>query len=988
MEILKRKGFVQKIIITLIVLIMFNFVVPNYAMAADQFGWGWGGGSLVSPICEFVCWVGDSIIGFLQNRFLPNSPSIVTTAHPIDLIIQSLEDEENYIQNSIDSQSGLSENERLELEREKAEATYEKLKYQEIKEEYNDLYNGRYRWWIFEAPETQGAHDYRQNLRRELLDKYGLDSVILEEQSVANIFYGPLTIFSNLVPALDINFINPELSYGGVKNINYGQSLGHIYVKSYVMNENKKDPQDAGNIAKSLQREIASWYNALRNLAIVFLLSVLIYIAIRIILSSAAGETAKYKSMLKDWLIALCILFFMHYFMAFLLKSTEMITQFFTSNTSNQMYVDGFMSELRNKIPAESDALDQWADTVMYFTLVCYTLMFTWRYLKRVVYLAFLTMVSPLVAFTYPIDKIKDGSAQAFNKWFKEYLFNILIQPVHLLLYTVLITSAKDLANTNIFYSLVALGFMLEAEKIVKDFFGFQAQRGESTGAAITGGAIFAATVGLVQKGLGFLPEGDGGKGDKSKPRHSSRQKDVKASKRVENAWIPDNNGETPTGNQPRTRQEEGGAATGGTGGTQARESRNEGTAGIQYGDLRNRALSARVNPIMPLIETEGGPVIGDHTVLMNENDYFTDGDNFPVSYSMNSNSIIDETSQNNSNATNILGGNVPGSIQNATIQNATIQNATISQGANIHGQGANLQGQSTSRVSQTGGTQGGSQTGNAVRAGSTVGINQSSQGTQQGNEEDQDNETNSNNRSFWRGLKFVAKEEFSRNNLRKGAKKALRLGLMGAGAATLGTMRLGAGLAGNGTDDVVKYTGMGLGLGAMAGKKGYGLIQEAYHDDKRRLETFNEGYYGEKYQDEYYGPKLDKEYKNDPEVRKHYQMYYGDDWDTALNNAIELRKMGITDQDDIDIALQKVRSGENENLSLEQVASIIGLYKAYSRKDLEDKKYQNIIYNNALSSMTNGNKQAAERIVNAVMKSRNAHGRFVMPNDDEEENS
>ena len=260
-----------------------------------------------------------------NNRF--STKQIVTTAHPIDLIIQSLEDEENYIQESIDNQSGLSEDERIKLESEKAKATYEKLKYQGIKEEYNDLYNGPFRWWIFEIGGGGEAGElHRQSLRSDLLDKYGLDSVILEEQSVANIFYGPLTIFSNLVPALDVNFINPELSYGGVKDINYGQSFGHIYVKSYVMNENKKDPQDAGNIAKSLQREIASWYNALRNLAIVLLLSVLIYIAIRIILSSAAGETAKYKSMLKDWLIALCILFFMHYFMAFLLKSTEMIT--------------------------------------------------------------------------------------------------------------------------------------------------------------------------------------------------------------------------------------------------------------------------------------------------------------------------------------------------------------------------------------------------------------------------------------------------------------------------------------------------------------------------------------------------------------------------------------------------------------------------------------------------------------------------------------
>ena len=47
-------------------------------------------------------------------------------------------------------------------------------------------------------------------------------------------------------------------------------------------------------------------------------------------------------------------------------------------------------------------------------------------------------MIAPFVALTYPIDKLNDGQAQGFNKWLKEYIFNLLIQPMHLLLYTIL----------------------------------------------------------------------------------------------------------------------------------------------------------------------------------------------------------------------------------------------------------------------------------------------------------------------------------------------------------------------------------------------------------------------------------------------------------------------------------------------------------------------------------------------------------------------
>ena len=61
--------------------------------------------------------------------------------------------------------------------------------------------------------------------------------------------------------------------------------------------------------------------------------------------------------------------------------------------------------------------------------------------------MAFLTIIAPLVAMTYPIDKITDGKAQAFNMWLKEYIYNALIQPFHLIIYTVMVGTAMDLVE-------------------------------------------------------------------------------------------------------------------------------------------------------------------------------------------------------------------------------------------------------------------------------------------------------------------------------------------------------------------------------------------------------------------------------------------------------------------------------------------------------------------------------------------------------------
>lgn len=104
----------------------------------------------------------------------------------------------------------------------------------------------------------------------------------------------PELIFGNKVELLSIDFI------GGTDGEDENQ---------YIL---KTD----GNAIGKLRQIIASWYVTLRTIAIVGLLSVLIYIGIRIIISSTSQDKAKYKQRLVDWIVAFCLLFFMHYIMA------------------------------------------------------------------------------------------------------------------------------------------------------------------------------------------------------------------------------------------------------------------------------------------------------------------------------------------------------------------------------------------------------------------------------------------------------------------------------------------------------------------------------------------------------------------------------------------------------------------------------------------------------------------------------------------------
>lgn len=49
------------------------------------------------------------------------------------------------------------------------------------------------------------------------------------------------------------------------------------------------------------------------------------YVGIRITLSSISSDKAKYKQMLMDWTVALCLVFLMHYIMAFSVTINEKI---------------------------------------------------------------------------------------------------------------------------------------------------------------------------------------------------------------------------------------------------------------------------------------------------------------------------------------------------------------------------------------------------------------------------------------------------------------------------------------------------------------------------------------------------------------------------------------------------------------------------------------------------------------------------------------
>ena len=92
--------------------------------------------------------------------------------------------------------------------------------------------------------------------------------------------------------------------------------------------------------ASILQETVSSWYYNLRNLALVILLVILVYIGIRIVLSSTAPEKAKYKQMIMNWVVAICILFLLHIIMITILTISENIVEGLKSSCVDSVVVN------------------------------------------------------------------------------------------------------------------------------------------------------------------------------------------------------------------------------------------------------------------------------------------------------------------------------------------------------------------------------------------------------------------------------------------------------------------------------------------------------------------------------------------------------------------------------------------------------------------------------------------------------------------------
>lgn len=278
-------------------------------------------------------------------------------------------------------------------------------------------------------------------------------------------------IFNN-VPLLDINFFSFENAAG--------QTLNH------------------NSVIFKVREVIAQWYYTLRVVSIILMLIILIYNAIKAMLTTVAADKAEAKKKFVDWLVGFAVVFFIHYFMIGVVSINNNLVNFFKPENittsqgadSNGSITQSNEESLYEQIRIQAydmSATTGWTGTFMYMAMVIYLCIFIFMYIKRLFILALLTVISPLVGVLYAFNKKQYG----LSTWGKEYFSNVIIQLIHAIIYTVVIAVALSLAKLSTIIggviALILMAFIFPLETIMKKIFNYDSKELGGLGESIAG---------------------------------------------------------------------------------------------------------------------------------------------------------------------------------------------------------------------------------------------------------------------------------------------------------------------------------------------------------------------------------------------------------------------------------------------------------------------------------------------------------------------
>ena len=239
--------------------------------------------------------------------------------------------------------------------------------------------------------------------------------------------------------------------------------------KITLFDANFFDTNVGSNVANNpnilMKENVRTWYYSVNQIAIIANLLVIIYVGIRMAISTVAEEQARYKTILFDWVGSLIILFALPYILTFIFAIADALLKLLPQVTGKDNFEALLTTKLYDQIIGDKadGVITIITSTITLVLLTYYQVKFFFKYFIRFIKIGFLIVISPIITITYSIDK-----KSAYNIWLKELLGAIFMQLVNAIMYIVFIFSAAEIATKA---PLITVAFFMALSKGEKIFY-------------------------------------------------------------------------------------------------------------------------------------------------------------------------------------------------------------------------------------------------------------------------------------------------------------------------------------------------------------------------------------------------------------------------------------------------------------------------------------------------------------------------------------
>lgn len=145
---------------------------------------------------------------------------------------------------------------------------------------------------------------------KQIRETFSLGSALVA--AVTTVFLTPVMIVSMIITIVTRGADNTFLSGGRLVNWFTIEDTVFNKIELFDADYFLSEPND-NDFNKVIKESVAVFYYLTKIIAVFCGLIMLIYLGIRMALSTVASQMAKYKDMLKDWLVSMILIFLMPY---------------------------------------------------------------------------------------------------------------------------------------------------------------------------------------------------------------------------------------------------------------------------------------------------------------------------------------------------------------------------------------------------------------------------------------------------------------------------------------------------------------------------------------------------------------------------------------------------------------------------------------------------------------------------------------------------